>query len=177
MRLFIAIPFSEKFVSYMRELQKGLPEAKMRHNGHFHITLQFLGNIQPEKLDEIKGQLKKIQFKPIRVKLEELGVFKNFKGYIRVVWAGLSFPDELKDLQKNVEKNMKEIGFELDKPFSPHVTLARVKFANDKEFEEKLKEISVDPLEETFDRIILYRSHLTEKGPQYEELLTIPATS
>jgi 2'-5' RNA ligase len=174
MRLFVAIPFSEKFDKYLKELQGKLPEAKMRLNGHFHITLQFLGDVQPEKVDEIKEQLTKIIFKPFKVKLENLGVFKNKKGYIRVAWVGISFPEELKELQKQVEENLREVGFELDKPFSPHLTLARIKFTDDKKFEEELKKISVENFEETVEKIVLYQSHLSREGAEYKELLTIP---
>lgn len=177
MRLFIAIPFSEKFNAEMMLLQKKLPKAKARNNKHFHITLQFFGDASLDQLNEIKGRLETIKFKPFKVKLNELGVFKNKKGYIKIAWAGFDFPEELKKLQKDIEGEMRDIGFKPDKPFKCHTTLARVKFADDEKFEQDLKKIQINSLEEKVDKFVLYESRLTPEGPLYEELLTVSAES
>jgi 2'-5' RNA ligase len=175
MRLFIAIPFSDEFSGRMKQLQKALPEAKAKTNNHFHLTLQFLGEAGYEDLKKIKEALKEIHFKSFTLKLKKLGVFKNNKGHIKVVWAGFNFPDELKDLQKNIEDKMRKAGFVLDKPFSPHVTLVRIKFADDKKYEKELNEIKPEPLSEKVDKFVLYKSELRPDGPEYEEILTVNA--
>lgn len=176
MRLFVAIPFSEKCEKYLNDIQNKLPDAKMRLSNHFHITLQFLGHVQPEKVDEIKKQLKEISFGQFNLTLDKLGVFKNPKGYIRVAWIAVSFPEELKNLQTQVEEKLKPLGFEPDKPFKPHLTLARIKFADDKKFEEELKGIKAPPLTETVERMVLFQSHLSRDGAQYENLLEVKAS-
>ena len=175
MRLFIALPFSEQIQNYLESLLTKLPEAKMTLNHHFHITLQFLGDVSVEQAQEIQQALKKISFPKMNLKLTEIGVFKNYQGFIKVVWVGITFPEELKKLQKDIETSMKQLGFKPDKPFSPHLTLARIKFADDKVFEEQLKKINLDKLEDTASKIILFESVLSSYGASYNELLTIQA--
>ena len=88
MRLFIAIHFNE-LKEYFYELQKQLPEnAKLSLTKSFHMTLKFLGEVQPEKVDEIIGILKTIKFEKFKVFLDSMGIFPT-ENHIRVVWAGL----------------------------------------------------------------------------------------
>jgi len=175
MRLFIALPFSEKINNYLEGLLTRLPEAKMALNHHFHVTLEFLGEASVEQAQKIMEELREISFPKIDLKLTEIGVFKNFNGFIKFVWVGVSFPEELKDLQKQVEASMRNLGFKPDKPFTPHLTLARIKFTDDELFENELKKIKIQNLEETIDRIILFESILSQQGASYNELLTVKA--
>jgi 2'-5' RNA ligase len=175
MRLFIAIPFSDEFHKRMKKLQMALPEAKTKANNHFHLTLQFLGEADLDDLKNIKQALKEVQFNPFTLELKKLGVFKNNRGHIKVVWAGFNFPDELKELQKNIEDKMRKAGFKPDKPFSPHVTLVRMKFADDEKYEKELNEIKLEPLSEKIDKLVLYKSELKPDGPKYDEILTVNA--
>lgn len=175
MRLFIAIPFSDKFCAGMKKLQSALPEGKAKNNNHFHLTLQFLGEADSNDLEKIKGALEDVRFNPFTLELKKLGVFKNNRGHIKVVWAGFNFPDELKELQKNIEGKMRELGFNPDKPFSPHVTLVRIKFADDKKYESEMHKIELEPLSEKVDKFVLYKSELKPDGPKYEEILTVNA--
>jgi len=175
MRLFIALPFSGQIQSYLESLLTKLPEAKMNLNHHFHITLQFLGDASVEQTQEIQQALKQIAFSKIKLKLTEIGVFKSHRGFIKVVWVGVTFPEELKKLQKDIENSMKQLGFKSDKPFSPHLTLARIKFADDKVFEQQLKKINLDKLEDAVSKIILFESIFSPYGVSYNELLTIQA--
>lgn len=175
MRLFIAMPFSDKAKNYLEGLQSKLPEAKMSLNHHFHITLQFLGEASLAQAQVIMNELKKISFKKFSVKFRDIGVFKNKRGFVQIVYADLSVPDELKNLQFKVEDIMKSLGFYPDKQFKPHITLARVKFADDKIFEQELRKIKTENFEETLDKIVLFESVLSTEGSVYNELLTINA--
>lgn len=175
MRLFIALPLSEKITDYIKDLQDKLPDAKMTLNRHFHLTLQFLGDADINQAQAVMKELKKITFNKFPIKLTRPGVFKDKRGYIRIVWLGMEYPEELKILQTDVEDLMKPLGFIPDKPFSPHLTLARVKFADDKIFEEKLNKIKTEIIQETIDRMVLFESVLSPEGASYNELLTIKA--
>jgi 2'-5' RNA ligase len=175
MRLFVALRLPENVIQYLKTLQQNLPEAKMTLNKHFHLTLQFIGQVQPEELEPIKEKLSLVKFTKITLKLDKIGVYKNKKGYIKVVWAGLTFPPELKVLQETISDKLGELDYELDKPFSPHLTLARIKYADDKKFEKELEAIKISPMEFTLDTLVLYQSHLSKEGSRYDELLTIQA--
>lgn len=175
MRLFIAMPFSENVTKYMESLQSQLPKAKLTLNHHFHITLQFLGEASAGQAQVIMEELKKIKFKKFLINVGKIDAFRNRIGLIRLVYADLSMPEELRKLQIEVEETMKSLGFYPDKPFKPHITLARVKFADDKALEEGIKKMQIQNIVGMLDKVVLFESILSPLGPTYNELLTVNA--
>ena len=175
MRLFIALPFSDNAKNYLEGLQSKLPEAKMNINHHFHITLQFLGEASIAQAQVIMNELKKISFKKFFVDFGKIGFFKNKRGFIQLVYVDIIMPEDLKKLQIQVENLMKTLGFYPDKPFKPHITLTRIKFADDKTFEDQLNKIQTQNILETIDKMVLFESVLSPEGASYNELLTINA--
>lgn len=68
---------------------------------------------------------------PFNLELEGVGAFPNGRAP-RVIWVGIKKSAELERLQQNVEKCLVSIGFEAeDRPFTPHLTLCRIKSAED----------------------------------------------
>lgn len=175
MRLFIAIPFSVEFVSEIKKLQAKLPRADARVVENPHLTLFFLGDVSKNKVEEIKKKLNGISFSPFKLSADKLFVFKNKEKEIKVVWIGIPLSEELKLLYQSVREKMTRLGFSTDKPFKPHITLARVKSANNKEYQKQLERISVPALTEEVGKLILYRSELSSKGPVYDPLMVLSA--
>lgn len=176
MRLFIAIDVPLKIKESLLKICEMLPkdlDIKMNKVKEFHLTLKFLGEVPEEKLPLIKEKLTEISCKNINLKLEKVGFFKNRGGYINVIWAGCSENKNLSILQKNIETKMEEIGFAPEnRKFSPHLTLARIKYYSDnKGFEDKVCSINIDP--QTFDvkSFSLIESILTREGAKYKKLL------
>ena len=171
MRLFIAIDCKE-LEDYFKELQAQIPTdiAKIKTVNTFHLTLKFLGDVFEEKVEDVKAALSSIKFKPFKLKLDKIGVFPS-EGYIRVVWIGLKDDDHLSKLQKDVELVLDKFHFRRDFEFMPHLTLARVKFINEKEkFVESLKKIEVEEKEVEVKEFKLIKSELTKQGPIYTDL-------
>ncbi len=126
MRLFIAVGIPPEIKRALGEAQKGLPEEgglKKVEMPQLHLTLKFLGEVNPRMLDRVDGVLREITFSPFRVKVQGIGVFPNEK-YIRVVWAGCQSV-ELEELAKHI--NEKLAGMFAEEEFTPHLTIARVK--------------------------------------------------
>ena len=97
-----------------------------------------------------------------------MGVFPS-ESYIKVVWVGLEENKELMKLQEDIHKAIPHIRD--DFKFLPHLTLARVKFINNKEeFVKTIKEINIEPKEITLDKFKLIKSELTREGPVYEDM-------
>ena len=169
MRLFIAIDFNE-LKAYFLELQKLLPKnAKFSLTKSFHLTLKFLGEVQPDKAEKAKEELKKIKFKPFSVYLDSVGVFPS-ESYIRVVWIGLKPENNILELQSSIDEKLKGL-FEKEKDFKAHVTLARAKFIDDKKgFAGQLKKIVVEHKKFNVGSFKLVKSTLSPKGPVYEDL-------
>jgi len=169
MRLFIAIDFNE-LKDYFIELQKLLPKnAKLSLTKTFHLTLKFLGEVQPDKIESIINILKNIKFRQFSVFLDSIRIFPS-ENYIRVAWVGLKPEDEVLELQKNIDESLKML-FKKEKDFKAHITLARVKYPEDKkQFLEQLKKIKVENKRIEIKDFRLIKSTLNPKGPVYEDL-------
>ena len=171
MRLFIALDLKE-LKSEFQKIQHKLPKdiAKFKIVPTFHLTLKFLGDVNEDKIEEIKQALSTIRFHPFRLTSDNLGVFPS-NAYIKVIWIGLKENIQLQNLQKQIEKTLEKFHFRKDFEFLAHVTLARVKFISSKEkFIKKLNKIKVLQKEATIKEFKLIRSTLTKKGPIYKDL-------
>jgi len=170
MRIFIAIELPENIKDYLKEIQKDLSGIKGSLVKDFHLTLKFLGELEENKIEKIKEKLSEIKFDKFLVNLGKIGFFPT-ESYIRVVWIGIEPEEKITEVQKKVDEAMKEFGFKDDFKFKSHLTLARVKFIDDKKtFVEKLKKLEIKPLEFDVSSFSLMKSTLTSEGPVYEEL-------
>ena len=173
MRLFIAIEIPEDAKEYITKIQENIDNTtnKIRFvdKNQIHLTLKFLGEVQPNITEEINGNLKKIAFKPFSVVLNSVGVFPS-ESYIRVIWIGFKPEDPILKLQNNIDENLKRL-FKKEKNFKPHLTLARVKYIENKEdFIDKLKKIKIENKRIDVNDFKLVKSTLTPEGPIYEDL-------
>ena len=169
MRLFIAIDFDE-LRDYFIELQKLLPaNARLSLTKTFHLTLKFLGEVQPDKIKAIVNNLKKVKFGKFSVHLNSIGIFPT-ENYIRVVWIGLKPEDRIIEMQKQVDESLKQF-FKKERDFKAHITIARVKYPEDKKsFVEQIKRIKVESKKIVVKDFRLVKSTLSEEGPVYEDL-------
>lgn len=170
MRLFIALEL-DKLKEYFKEIQGKLASdnAKITLTKTYHLTLKFLGEVDEKDADLIRVSLKNIKFEPFSTKLDKIGVFPN-ENYIRVVWVGLKPDNEIMELQQNIDEALASL-FKKEKDFVSHITLARVKFVNDKKsFMDMLSRIKIEPKEIMIKNFKLVKSTLTGEGPVYEDL-------
>jgi 2'-5' RNA ligase len=89
------------------------------------------------------------------------------------MWIGCSKGrNECATLSADIDERLAALGFERERrSFSPHLTMARIKRAeNDpwREIMDKLAEIQWPEL--TMDRFILWQSELSPQGPKYTAL-------
>lgn len=173
MRIFVAIKIPENIKDYISGVQESIGDdlAKIRwvNKNQMHLTLKFLGEVQPSNIIEVKKELKKIEFNPFNTYLSSVSMFPNEK-YIRVLWVGLDPEEEINSLQKDIDEKLKKL-FKKDKDFKPHITLGRVKFVKDKDkFVENLRKIKIDNKKVNVNGFKLMKSTLSQKGPIYEEI-------
>lgn len=94
-----------------------------------HLTLKFLGEVDEARAAELAEALERATFgiAPIGLEVEGVGAFPD-PARPRVVWAGVKASPELARLQGRVEEEMSALGFEREpRPFTPHLTLCRIK--------------------------------------------------
>jgi len=175
MRAFIAIEVSDEVRDNLLKAQEriGSKSAKIKfvERENFHVTLKFLGEIDDATAEEAKRALEEIakKHKKHRVRVKGIGVFPN-PNYVRVIWAGIENDGGIKAIARDVEREMRRLGFKKEKDFVAHITIGRVKFVRDKlEFAMALKELANEDFGEfDVEAIELKKSTLTPKGPIYE---------
>ena len=97
---------------------------------NLHLTLRFLGEVEEARLPELsKAIASSLQgTSPFPLALGGLGAFPDLR-FPRVIWIGVKRgAEELSALQARLEEGLQRIGFSPeDRPFSPHLTLGRVR--------------------------------------------------
>ena len=146
-RAFLAVELSQKLRAELAALQQELMqsiEPEMQRDmriswvppAKMHLTIKFLGDMDEQLLDPLLGVVERaIGSQPfVNVPLERLGAFPSPQSP-RVLWVGPSEHWERGTEAKRmveVRGAIEEAGGSLDflreaKPFSPHLTLARIK--------------------------------------------------
>ena len=96
---------------------------------NLHLTLKFLGATGEELIDEMKSALyKKLShYAPFYIKIGGVGYFPGGRDP-RVIWIGIEEQGSLADICRNVEEVMLKFGYPREaRPFSPHLTIGRVR--------------------------------------------------
>ena len=185
-RSFIAIELPDKVKSALAELQASLqtdkqPSVRWVDPYSIHLTLKFLGDITAAKIDDISSAIEEASCEtaPFSLEVKGLGVFPNFKR-VRVVWVGVGGDtSQLKRLQQRIESSLVPLGFAREsRPFTPHLTLARVKErvspAEQQSFGQLIAGASFEAAHQfTVGSIDLMRSQLTREGAIYHQLTTV----
>lgn len=146
---------------------------------NLHVTLKFLGEVNPESLEELRqaAEAASDSISPFKLILDRVGAFPS-PARPRVIWIGSRVePEEAHRLYDRLEENLNSLGFEPEgKRYIPHVTLGRVKERDRGRLKELATAIgNIDQFEFTAEAsgITLMESKLTPRGPIYEPLFKI----
>lgn len=181
-RTFIAIKISAsaKLKELLESLRIDFREDKIRWVDPeiLHITLSFIGDTSGQQVNYVSEQLEKIVsgYSSMEMHFKELGVFPNLRKP-RVFWIGIERNEQLENLQGEIEWMLHSYGITRDKKsFSPHLTIARIKWINDID---KLKYWLHKYEDETIQKtkpgeVIYYESKLTANGPIYNSIKKFP---
>ena len=178
MRCFVAVECGgDKLAAKFKEVRRGLEatraDIKFVEPENIHLTLKFLGEIEPSLMEQVSQVVKETSFQPFDARLEGIGVFPNLRRP-RVVWAGITDGvSQLAEIWKDVDTKLSRLGFERERRgFSPHITIGRVRSGRNRDrLVEELSTLS----DYVFgglhvDRIVLKKSVLTPRGPIYTTL-------
>ncbi len=159
-------------------LRRSGADVKWVETRNLHLTLKFLGNVEPERLPAVEGVLHSIAAGTPRMtgRIHGLGAFPNARAP-RVIWAGMSFqPDAASTVAARLESELALLGFAPeDRPFASHVTLGRTRSARGRAslVEELGKLVDSDFGSQSVTRLILFQSLLSSAGPTYTPLAEI----
>ena len=128
MRLFIGIPLAAAVTEQLAGLRARLerPGDGLRWSSPdgWHITLQFLGSTSDPQYGCVVEQLKKLSSTGVPVRLMDPGFFDR----AGVFFVDVLVTEKLAHLQQMVTRATSLCGFvPEDRPYHPHITLARKK--------------------------------------------------
>ena len=179
MRLFVALELNSKVVVSLTELIRRLqPHSHLRwvHPENMHVTLKYIGEWSPKRLDEVIHQLSQVRLpatEPVlNVPLAGLGFFPNAHRP-RVFWAGAENTPALRQLASRVDLTLQSLGIAPEvRPYHPHLTLARVH--EDVVVDALYRAVEDLPSREfgiiSPDQFVLFESTVTEAGSVYRRI-------
>jgi len=179
-RAFIAINLSpdvlERIEQVALDLKKRMNSVPIRWvpTENIHLTLKFLGNVSTANLELLKDILENVasNHHECDISVGGIGVFPKPHNP-RVIWVGMEVPQELFNLQREVEIETARLGYSREhRPFSPHLTFGRVSRNASTEdvhiIAESLENYKVGFLGATRVRTVyLFRSDLKPEGAEY----------
>ncbi len=192
-RAFVALELPEQVKAYLASLQESLQATARRQRldlgrslkwvapEGIHLTLRFLGGVDVELLAPLRQAVETAGAGVIapHLQLVSLGAFPSPR-QPRVLWAGLAGDIAIVEtLQQRLTGELAKLGFVPEKrPFTPHLTLARVREQAGPQERRAVAALaatapSVAELAFVAERLSLLKSELLPSGARYEALHTV----
>jgi RNA 2',3'-cyclic 3'-phosphodiesterase len=185
-RTFIALELNEALQRFLGEIissaSRELPDLRWVDPAGIHLTLAFLGELTDEQLAEaIDASDETAQnATPFEYRLKGLGIFGS-PHQPRVIWMGIEdLPSgkikgsPLQQLHRVLTKKLEQRGFQVEKrPYSPHLTLARIKQPLSPDEQQRLQRLlhskqagATSPIY-SVNRLCVMKSELSRTGAKY----------
>ncbi len=125
-RLFTAIVPPATVIDALIDKMEALENARWQDDEQLHLTLTFLGEVPPVRVDDLVASLSRVSFEPFALEVKGVGHFEH-KGRVHTVWAGIAHSPALVALQASVAQACAAAGAVPDqRRYLPHITLARM---------------------------------------------------
>jgi 2'-5' RNA ligase len=193
MRIFIGIDLDPEVRARIERFLEGVegfaPDARWVRPESLHITLKFIGEQPPERVEAIAERSRRVESSAFEIRAGGYGFFPSAKAP-RVFWIGIDAGPQLAELAESIDIATAELGIPReDRPFSPHLTLARGRGRSgspkwrkgdspNATFAVLAKRLAamgeLDFGAMTAQEFILYQSHLSPKGSKYTKLQRFP---
>lgn len=178
-RAFISadLPPLPAVVTLALELRESSRDLKVVSAEHLHLTLKFLGDTEDGLVPEIVSAMREATtgVAPFAVRVRGTGAFPNLSRP-SVLWVGLEGAEPLARMAKSLNESLVALGFEReDRPWSPHVTLARVRGRRDLDRAQAVLRAHTDEVfaEVHLGEIRLKKSVLRPGGPEYSIVASV----
>lgn len=177
LRVFCAIELPEEVraraADRIRRLREAVPEARAswERMEKLHITLKFVGEIAPERVEVLSGAATRAvqTIQPFMLTLSGAGAFPP-RGIPRILWLGIEdHSGALSQLHSQLEDECAAAGFAREKrSFHPHLTLARIRAPQGaRELARLHQEIVFEPIKFDVTNLVVMRSELGPGGSRY----------
>ena len=179
MRLFVGVEVGSSIAEAASELIEELrrrvsalaPQARVTWvpPQNVHITVRFIGHVDEGRSQVIHSALEgALDVAPFDAGIQGVGAFPG-RGAPRVFWAGVADGREsLLDVEQAVSARLGDVLPEEERPYSPHLTLARVKDPAGIKTPAVFEGLTAAVLGRVHvEAITLFESRLSPKGPTY----------
>jgi len=182
-RSFVSVDLdNEKILSQVESIISSLlslgGDLKPVERENIHLTLKFLGDVSASKLEEVESALSQVTFPQFSLEVRGSGAFPNLKR-MNVIWVGIGEGwSQIELIFEQTEKLLHQLGFSREtRPFSPHITVARVKSGRKRDEIAAFLGHLTDESFGTFnvESVRLKQSVLSPSGPKYSTLFEVPA--
>ncbi len=169
MRLFIALEIPQDLqddVAALARQLKASVQGRFLPPPTYHLTLAFLGDMPEAVIPSIESVLEQTASSCEAITLQPDGLGKFGRGEDGTLWLGFAPTPELMRLAEELRSCLEDRGIPFDdKPFKPHLTLARRARIPKGE----LPALSF-PYPATADVVTLFKSTLSKEGATYDPL-------
>lgn len=172
-RCFVAIEIPKTIqnhlISIQDELRKKIKQASWVKPGNVHLTLKFLGEVNPSHIETIGQTIQQVavNHSAFSMLIGGMGAFPNLT-HPRVIWVGVKVGvTEISALARDINVELSRCGYPFDeKKFNPHLTLARLKSrVNLRPFVDVFRQYDeIDGAKMTVNEIVLVQSQLYPTG-------------
>lgn len=178
MRVFIGIKpddsVRETIKNALEPFQKIPTPIRWVKPENIHLTLKFIGEISPEKKNQLVDGIRNTGFQSAPISLHISGFGKFGPGEsLNIFWAGIDPIPPLKQVYDRIENTL--AGMEIQRetrPFKPHITLGRNKknfnFKSILALIDRYRDVSIARFE--LGGFQIFESTLTPEGPIYSIL-------
>jgi 2'-5' RNA ligase len=176
----VALPLPERqtagLAPFLEKCAEVAPGFAWVPAGNLHLTLRFLGPVEPGPLAELGVRLAAIRAEPVHLALGALGTFGG-RRRARVVWLGLQEGQEgCRALAAEVEAACRASGLAPEeRPFRAHLTLGRSRARGGSPLPPE--ELLPGPLQMpawVAGSLVLFESHLGRPSARYEPVMEFP---
>ena len=188
MRLFVAVTLNDAAIvaaqDAAEEIRRRLGtavRARWVNAENLHLTVRFIGNVAGDRASAILDVLRPpLSIQPFDVELGVCGVFPPSRPP-RVIWIGLaSGVPQLQGMHEELNRRVAPLGYEPERrPFSVHLTLARIKDAARAEartMRDAVRSVRPAPARSPVTSATVFESRLSPRGAVYQRLFDVPCT-
>lgn len=183
-RTFIAVDLTQAvraaLDSEIARLTRVLPSPRWVNPEGMHLTLAFLGELDDAQLSDATAATIEAarQSRPFTLRLGSLGTFGGPRSP-QVLWVGVGGDvPQLLALQRTLAQALESRGFPREvRPFSPHLTLARVKGPLPPAEQAQLAQALATPVPTIswpVNEVLVMKSELARSGARYTPLQRVP---
>lgn len=176
MRLFLALNLPKKARQKIQRAARPLREKDLPVRwvdlDHYHVTLKFLGDVRPERLEEIQEAADRVAGSTVGfdAELDGFGAFPTIRRP-STLWVGVEATPELRCLKQDLEWALSDLGFEKEtRAFHPHLTLGRASGNGGAGAFRGLDDLTAEmEVDASFKvrTVDLMRSHIGKEGPRF----------